>query len=144
MILDALQRGDGERAEALHQEQQAMEAKMKEPFVTPLYGVIYIDIVKAARELGYAVAIHGSVQRDLDLVAIPWTIGACDPQTLVDAVIRSCRGWVLNEKNRNPETKPHGRLSWSIHLDQYTYIDLSVMPRTEVLVFTEDGDGQLD
>lgn len=105
---------------------------MKEPFVTPLYGVIYLNIVKAAREIGYAVAIHGSVQRDLDLLAVPWTDEAVDDETLVNAVIKACDGWVINEiPPRHPIQKPHGRKSWSIYLDQYTYIDLCVMPRVE-------------
>ena len=30
-------------------------------------------IRKLAREVGYAVCVHGSLKRDFDLIAVPWT-----------------------------------------------------------------------
>ena len=29
-----------------------------------------------AREMGYALALHGSMNRDMDLIAVPWVVGA--------------------------------------------------------------------
>lgn len=62
-------------------------------------------LTRAAKSNGYALAVHGSMRRDLDLVAVPW------PGT------------------QDPAQKPHGRLAWAIHLGGGPYIDLSVMPR---------------
>jgi ribosomal protein S27AE len=35
---------------------------------------------------GYALPEHGSLQRDIDLVAVPWTAEACDPFVLAEAL----------------------------------------------------------
>lgn len=80
-------------------------------------------LAHAARPHGYAVAVHGSMQRDLDLVAIPWVDDAAEPQVLVEALQKACKGKLIG-----PEQKPHGRMSWSIVLAGGAYVDLSVMP----------------
>lgn len=90
-----------------------------------------------AREHGYAIAVHGSQVRDLDLVAVPWVDEAAAPEVLIEAIRAAVGGFILNRENadpsdftgRNPEPKPHGRLGWSIHLGGGPYLDLSVMPR---------------
>lgn len=99
-----------------------------------------------AREAGYALAVHGSLARDIDLVAIPWSPDACNPELLMESIrvemerVTGHTCFVLNDKTRaphdyskgrrNPEPKPHGRLGWSIHIaGSGTYVDLSVTPR---------------
>lgn len=92
----------------------------------------------AAYGCGYAIAVHGSEMRDLDLIAVPWTDEATDAETLVEAIIRMTRG---RHGDKSATHKPHGRRSWTIHLNnEHTlgnfkpvlpYIDLSVMPRAE-------------
>lgn len=95
-----------------------------------------------ARALGYALAIHGSLKRDIDLVAVPWTKHAVDPVELSeyltctaaehnDGVAYLHELEAADEWHRNgcPGMKPHGRLVWSIQLGGGVYIDLSVMPR---------------
>jgi hypothetical protein len=98
-----------------------------------------------ARRLGYAVAVHGSMQRDFDLVAVPWVEGARPAGELVEAVREAVHGWVVKDGTpgarkdpgtgefvaatvRNPESKPHGRMAWAIQLGAGAYVDLSVMP----------------
>jgi hypothetical protein len=101
----------------------------------------------AARRHGYALAIHGSLSRDLDLVAIPWVVKAATNEDLVEAVreaVHGCifvgplhpmagkPGWEVHPNRQvggNPSVRPHGRYAWSIHLlGTGTYLDLSVMP----------------
>jgi hypothetical protein len=95
-----------------------------------------------ARELGYALAVHGTLKRDIDLIACPWTDAAVDARTLAEALRgvaaelndgkadlawrEDCREWWEDGK---PGDKPHGRLCWMFHLGCGPYIDLSVMPR---------------
>lgn len=93
------------------------------PSIAPAYAVIVPMLAHAARPHGYAVAVHGSLQRDLDLVAIPWVEDAADPHVLVEALQQVCKGKLIG-----PEQKPHGRLAWSIVLAGGAYVDLSVMP----------------
>jgi hypothetical protein len=95
-------------------------------------------IRRVASENGYAIGVHGSLRRDIDLIAAPWTEGASDGATLAGAIAGAVGGIIdmgsvpgrgTERDHREPERKPHGRLCWSIHLGGGPYIDLSVMPR---------------
>lgn len=91
-------------------------------------------LVPVAKRLGYAIALHGSFLRDLDVVAVPWTDEAVSAEELAEALRVEVHGWLLQGKKPIPEVKPHGRLAWSIHTDEGVgYIDLSVMPRRKSL-----------
>ena len=79
---------------------------------------------------GYAIAIHGSMTRDLDLIAAPWTDEATSAEELVEAVADRI-GAFIEEPPRSPTQKPHGRLAWSLILCGSGYIDLSVMSRIQ-------------
>jgi hypothetical protein len=46
------------------------------------YAEILPVIREVARSCGYAIAVHGSMQRDLDIVAVPWVKGHLKPETL--------------------------------------------------------------
>lgn len=99
----------------------------KKPTYAAAYVVgIYPALVTRARQLGYALSLHGSLQRDLDLIAVPWTDEATDPKTLVQEL---CKEFDVapNHDIDKPEIKPHGRLAWSIPLWWGAYIDLSVI-----------------
>lgn len=80
-----------------------------------------------ARTHGYALTLHGSGQRDLDLVAIPWTEDAKSAEVLVTA-LAFC---IHAQADEPPIEKPHGRWGWVIQLGGGLYIDLSVMPRQQ-------------
>lgn len=95
----------------------------------PAYVVgIYPALAAKARELGYALALHGSAQRDLDVIAVPWIENAASPQELVQAL---CAEFDVapNQPLAEPTVRPHGRMSWSIPLWWGAYIDLSVIPK---------------
>jgi len=99
------------------------------------YGVIdpdYARIFTIARCLawqeGYALAMHGSFTRDLDMVAIPWTDAACDPLKLAKRIAQAAD----LELHGEPGQKPHGRLAFTMLFKAFgdpRFVDLSVMPR---------------
>jgi hypothetical protein len=91
-------------------------------------------LVEVARSCGYALAVHGSMKRDLDLVAIPWTDRAVSAEQLVEALRSQAGGAVPN----GPTEKPHGRRAWSILLGGGPYLDVSVMPRVIELPLEDD------
>lgn len=101
-----------------------------------VYAQILPKIRKVAKDAGYAIAIHGSMERDFDLVAIPWIRGARQPKELVRSVAEIVHGYVIGNVTAcgivdhldNPTTQPHGRLSWNIYWGGKPMIDLSVMP----------------
>jgi len=91
-----------------------------------VYAWIIPQVQKVALEFGYAVAVHGSLVRDLDLLAVPWTDKAKSANKLVEAIHLRVTGGVLQPAIK----QPHGRTSWAIVLDRsHFYVDLSVMAR---------------
>lgn len=126
---------------------------MKDPTRAPIFACLYPGLCDVARRHGYALAIHGTVTTDLDLIAVPWIDGAADPVELKRALLahigacgyadllrRDCphlseeniRQLVERDGGRGPddaELKPHGRLAWNLYLEAGTKVDLSVFPR---------------
>lgn len=85
---------------------------------------------------GYALALHGSMGRDLDLIAIPWTDDADSEEALIkdinDYVVKSFTRNVQYNPPTHPTEKPHGRRAYHFPLGfaSNAYLDVSVMPRS--------------
>lgn len=100
----------------------------------------------AARREGWALAVHGSMTRDLDLVAVPWT----DTASYEPAFVEAMRAAVAAElggvavvgagddgRTSGFKVKPNGRRSWTLHSTSeqlvedehgaHPYVDLCVM-----------------
>ena len=98
--------------------------------ISPWYAMTYVGLERVAWRHGYALALHGSMARDLDLVAIPWTDDADDPEKLIAAIVR----FVVSKSDvkisqPKPMAKPHGRLAYTVPLGSGQYLDISVMPK---------------
>ena len=107
---------------------------MKPPSLAPAYAFVFPLLAEIAQAHGYALALHGSMQRDLDVVACPWTEDACSPEELFDA-IREHENfkWIdigPEHPLRHPSLKPHGRIAYTIILRGPAFLDLSIMPRS--------------
>lgn len=100
-----------------------------------MHSALLGPVREAARRLGYAVTTHGTITRDIDLVAVPWVEGAEDSETLAAAVFSVAEAVAgpafLAPNTPAPTLKPHGRLAWAIYVGKSgrTYLDLSVTPR---------------
>ena len=104
----------------------------------------WLPWLRAVSEMhGYALCEHGSKNRDIDLVAVPWVRTVSQPAELVLA-LGSCvdtlfarsvlsedfyrpyfRQWPLSDGTCG---KPHGRLGWIINVRDGVYFDLAVIP----------------
>ena len=97
-----------------------------------LYGVCIDKLREVARANGYALTSHGSLKRDIDLVAVPWTLNAVSAFVVAEEIRKALEALyglaVFNAKYAQPELKAYGRLAWSIVVGGWnsTYIDLSV------------------
>lgn len=103
-----------------------------------LYPMYYAAMIKTCRENGYALTVHGSLGKDLDLVAIPWTKEAVSPEVLVKALIE--KNGLMEGNNTSGKEKPHGRQAWVFVFfggQETGYIDLSIMPPSQSLIPTE-------
>lgn len=97
-----------------------------------MYGAIYPALVDIGREHGYAVALHGSLARDLDVIATPWVEHYSSPDELAEDAARKLGAVVGEDLHMIPpsggERKPHGRLVYTIVLEGGAFIDMSVIP----------------
>jgi len=107
------------------------------------YGVLIAALRHVAERCGYAIAIHGSLRRDIDLVACPWRDSAISAHHLIEHVRKATEaiiGIARPGRGPQPEKKPCGRLGWSFYLtcdDTGTYLDVSVMPRNGTAVASD-------
>jgi hypothetical protein len=102
-----------------------------------------IEVMRpAAKDCGYALAVHGSQERDLDVIAVPWTAEAVSGDALARCLemrLREARGarWFLHGPATD-SAKPHGRRTLILTspddgiaspAGRHPFIDLSIMPR---------------
>lgn len=99
---------------------------MKDATLAPMYCALYPALAEMVRRHGYALAIHGTLQRDMDLTCIPWVPAPSDPATVVDEITTKLALRSVGE----PEIKEHGREAWTISIGfGECFLDLSFMPR---------------
>ena len=94
-----------------------------------IYPVAILAAREAARACGYALAVHGSERRDLDLIAVPWVKEACHPDELLRSIMLAVDA---PEQNTKPAEMPNGRIAHTIVFPGGSYIDLAIMPRAEI------------
>lgn len=93
------------------------------------YTVLYNSIRQAAINCGYALAVHGSMHSDMDLIAVAWVDDAKLVECLVEAINDCIGGTVWKGHNLTTGTKkPHGRICYSLSIGADWYIDLSIIP----------------
>jgi hypothetical protein len=99
------------------------------------YDILIVALRYAAFRYGYALAVHGSLKRDIDLIACPWRDSAPGAHSLAAEIKKVTAAIIGTARERevdpNPSKMPCGRLAWSFYLtheDAGPYIDLSVMP----------------
>ncbi|PZU95594.1 MAG: hypothetical protein DI527_00870 [Chelatococcus sp.] len=104
--------------------------------IDPDYARVFTIARCVAWQEGYALVMHGSFTRDLDLIAIPWTDRATDAEHLVKRVALALDDLALLIKKSGAPSqatqKPHGRLAWTLTFKTFgdpRFVDLSVMPR---------------
>lgn len=98
---------------------------MKAANSAPVYACMYKGLADLSRDHGYALAAHGSLARDFDVIAVPWAEKISKPQELADAVLNK---FALSEIGEM-EVRNHGRLCWTFSLGfGDTFLDFSIIP----------------
>lgn len=88
---------------------------------------LYPDLAEIARAHGYALAVHGSLARDFDLIAIPWREKekVSPPKTVVKAMKSH---FAIREIGESDVTH-HGRIRFTLSVGfSDSFVDLSFMP----------------
>lgn len=134
-----------------------MEEVKKPIHVKPSYYAIMFEPLKEiALKYGYNLVLHGSLNRDMDLIAIPWSEDIRDVDDMINEFCEYIGGKIqlFNCKREDNGSitgdrftpKPHGRIVYVINIfrggyfegdgfhettffkDPQTYIDISVTP----------------
>lgn len=119
-----------------------------------LYAYYFETLKEISNEYGYNLVLHGSMNRDLDLIAIPWAEEVGDIDKLIDTLAEAIGGTLMMQDRsvdnttgvRFKETH-HGRVIYVINInrdfktkfngiktivedyaDPQYYLDISVLP----------------
>jgi len=101
---------------------------VKDSNYAPVYCALYPGLAEITRKHGYALAIHGSLGRDMDLICVPWAESVSPPVDVVDEITSTYSIVRVGE----PTQKNHGREAWTISIGWgECAIDLSFLPAVE-------------
>ena len=106
------------------------------------YSVAFAALQQIARDMGYNLVLHGSVDRDMDLIAIPWSDQPKSHIELLDAFCNHLGVLLPKDSDEFPDYMhrklPGGRDSYVINLnrggkfnqyiDAQYYLDISITP----------------
>ena len=96
------------------------------PNYAPVYAAaLYPDLCPIFHRHGYALAVHGSLARDFDLIAVPLAEFVSPPDVVLAGVTSEFAVRLIGEL----EDKPHGRKCQTVSIGHgHCSIDLSFMP----------------
>jgi len=80
-----------------------LEGEVKSANYAPVYLALYPKLADLVRSHGYALAVHGTMGRDFDLIAVPWVTVPSEPERVVEALMSTFR------------LKPVGWFTWKEH-----------------------------
>ena len=95
-----------------------------------LYATIWEDIRNAAMDCGWAVALHGSLARDMDIMAMPWVENSTDADTMIQTIVERCFGENMLSKHCtkcHKNIKLHNRVCYTIPIWAEHYLDISII-----------------
>jgi len=102
------------------------DTELKQNFGAVYAGAIYPDLAKIFQGHGYALAVHGSVARDFDLIAVPWAETVSSIDLVFDSVEKEF-GVKINRKDY--ADRNHGRRAWIMTFGfGESAVDLSLFP----------------
>lgn len=116
------------------------------------YAIMFEPLKEIALKYGYNLVLHGSLKRDMDLIAVPWAEEVGDANDMLNEFCDYVGG-KMHQFDRRADgsytgftQKPHGRRAYVIDVyrggyfeggpfykmtyceDPQTYLDISVMP----------------
>ena len=103
----------------------------------PDYARIFTKARCVAWSYGYALLVHGTMTRDLDLLMVPWTEETrVEPRIVIMNMLQACEADGLELQTKEPTQKPHGRLAWTFIFKEFgdpRWIDVSAFPPADLV-----------
>lgn len=90
------------------------------------YALLYATVREVGLSCGWAVAIHGSLASDLDLIAVAWTEDAKSLPDFLESVTDALSGTVFKYSWNGPHQSESGREIWTLPIEGDHYLDMTV------------------
>lgn len=110
-----------------------------------LYAYFFLSLKEIAKDHGYNLVVHGSMARDLDLIAIPWVDDPKPEMDLINALSECIGGRILLlEEQFMHKELPGGRHSYVINLNRGGYAKNEHGEISDPIKFTPDPEYYID
>lgn len=113
-----------------------------------LYAYYFYDLKEIAKEYGYNLVLHGSLNRDLDLIAIPWVDDPKDEFEMINAFNKHLNGYTTDIQYRDSiylyKVLPGGRHCYVVNLNRGGYKRTNKGEVTDPIEFTSDPEYYID
>ena len=89
------------------------------------------DLRQAAMDCGWALGLHGSLNSDMDIMAMPWVKEAIPADDMIQHLINTCFyddgimekiGYLKDETS-----KPNGRIVYTLSIWADFYLDINII-----------------
>lgn len=95
---------------------------------TSFYACMWEDIRHCAMDCGWAVALHGSLSSDMDIMAMKWVENAVAFEELINKISKLFKDNDLsNQYAITYNEKPHNRVVATIPIFNDFYLDISTL-----------------
>lgn len=96
------------------------------------YAAIWNDLRQSAMNNGWALGLHGSLNSDMDIMAMPWTENAVPADVMINNLIYDCFSnnnisHLLLQVTRND--KPNNRVVYTIPIWADFYLDINIIDK---------------
>jgi hypothetical protein len=110
-----------------------------------LYAYYFLQLKDIAKEFGYNLVVHGSINRDLDLIAIPWVDDPKDEFEMIRTLAFYLNGEASEDRGKYLFTvQPGGRHNYVINLNRGGYKRNENGDIADPIHFTPDPEYYLD
>lgn len=106
------------------------------------YAVLLQSFTITAKEYGYALALHGSLANDMDIIVTPWVEDFKPIDELINA-FRDIIGetvWRYDDELKQPTIMPCGRMCYTLPISGDWYIDISYISNTPKILVNSVED----
>lgn len=97
------------------------------------YACMWEDLKNAALNCGWALGLHGSLNSDMDIIAMPWVEEAIKPQEMIKEL---CKCFTDNEELYKDLIitldKPNNRVVYTLSIWADFYLDINIIQNENI------------
>lgn len=100
------------------------------------YACVWPNLMNLAMDCGWALGLHGSLQSDMDIMAMPWTEDAKPVEEMIKSLVSLFNEYPSNNEDsiRPHYGKPNGRIVYTLHIFADFYLDINVINHPSIKI----------